>query len=95
MSDDFSQFTKDWVERELGPLFEQAGGSAHVVSIDGDRVTLAFRGALAGAPGARYIAEQVIRPALNEKLGRSVDIEVVPQVWIPERVPAAKSRTKK
>lgn len=56
----------------LRPLLDADGGGIDVVSFDGKEIVLALTGAFRGDPGAPYVQQRVIRPAITKALGEVV-----------------------
>lgn len=53
----------------LRPLLDADGGGIEVVSFDEKGLVLALTGAFRGDPGAPYVQQRVIRPAITKALG--------------------------
>ena len=65
------------VERDIRPVLQRDHGDVELIDIQGDRVTIAFRGHCAGCKSAGVTRDGFIAAKLRECV--SPDIEVVEQ----------------
>ncbi|WP_157069034.1 NifU family protein [Sandaracinus amylolyticus] len=77
------------IDEILRPLLEADGGGIELVSFDGDELVLSLTGAFRGDPGAPYVQQRIVRPAVRKALGRDVKIKYV--VARDERVSPSRS----
>jgi len=63
------------IEREIRPHLRRDGGDIELIDIEGDRVTIAFRGMCAGCASASFTRQDFIQARLREFV--SPEIEVV------------------
>jgi NifU-like protein len=63
------------IEREIRPHLRRDGGDIELLDIEGDRVTIAFRGMCAGCSSAAFTRQDFIQARLREFV--SPEIEVV------------------
>jgi NifU-like protein len=63
------------IEREIRPHLRRDGGDIELIDIEGDRVTIAFRGMCAGCASAGFTRQDFIQARLREFV--SPEIEVV------------------
>lgn len=56
------------------PLFAKDGGTARLVGVEGDCVTMALEGTYLGCPSRPLLREQVLVPLFSKELGRPIDV---------------------
>jgi NifU-like protein len=63
------------IDREIRPQLKKDGGDIELIDIDGDRVTIAFRGMCAGCQSAAFTRQDFIQGKLREFVDSSVIVE--------------------
>ncbi len=60
------RLVEEVIERDIRPLLQRDGGDLELVDVDGDRVTVAFRGLCAGCASAAVTRQDVVQAKLRE-----------------------------
>jgi len=66
------------VEREIRPQLRRDGGDIELVDIEGDKVTIAFRGMCAGCTSASYTRQDFIQARLREFVAPEIEVVEAP-----------------
>ena len=62
------------IEREIRPDLRRDGGDIELIDIEGDRVTIAFRGMCAGCSSASFTRQDVIQARLREFVSPGIEV---------------------
>lgn len=68
------KLVEEVIEREIAPALRRDKGDVDLVDIDGDTVTIAFRGMCAGCPTAEITRRDFIQAKLREFVSPSIEV---------------------
>ncbi len=69
------RLVEEIVEREIRPQLRKDGGDIELLDIEGDRVTIAFRGMCAGCHSAAFTRQEFIQARLREFVDPAITVE--------------------
>jgi NifU-like protein len=66
---------EDTIEREIRPMLKRDGGDLELIDVDGNRVTIAFRGMCAKCNVAQFTMKDVVEAKLREFVGEDLVVQ--------------------
>jgi NifU-like protein len=68
---------EDVIDREIRPALRQDGGDLELIDVDGDKVSVRFRGACSGCLVSQVTLKDVVEARLKDNVSQDISVEEV------------------